>query len=229
MRIANKYLFVAAAFVLLAAACGGGTESSGTTGATTGDTSGPPDSTSTTTTTTNTTTMETPEPVDLAVEAAPPSEDPLETIETLDGVTVHRNAAGAVVFTFAESLHGGLSISLLGLPAGTLVVCSWYAAAEFEGDGEGTGCFSQTAAGFVGDEPYSNGDAPAMSVVMSIEVTEDSISITVGDETFTGDGLSLDDGPLFVQIDPNTGGLSEPVTRRTGTITAAELFAALEG
>lgn len=223
--------FVALAFVLLVvAACGGGTGDAGTTTTTTtGDTTGSTAASSTTSTTTTTTTMAAPEPVELTLEATPPSEDPLETIEVLDGVTVWRDADGAVVFAFAENLHGGLSVRLLGLEPGQHVVCSWYPAEDFDGDGEGTGCFAQTQDGFATDEPYSNGDAPPMSVVMMLEVTEDSVGVMVGGEIYTGTGLSIDDGPVFVQIDPNTGGLSEPVTRRTGTISAAELYAALEG
>jgi hypothetical protein len=206
---------------LLAAACGGGTgEAGSTTTTSTGDT---------TASSTTTTTMAAPEPVELMLESVPPSTDPLETIEPLDGVTVTTDIDGAVVFTFAESMHGGISIRLLGLPDGQHVACSWYPSDAFAGDGEGTGCFSQTQTGYVGDEPYSNGDAPTMSVVVAMDVTADSITITVGDTAFTGTGLSLEDGPLFVQIDPNTGGLAEPVTKRTGEITAAELFAALGG
>lgn len=211
---------------LLAAACGGGTgEAGSTTTTSTGGTNA--SSTTTTSPTTTTTTMAAPEPVELMLESVPPSTDPLETIEPLDGVTVTTDIDGAVVFTFAESMYGGISIRLLGLPDDQHVACSWYPSDEFAGDGEGTGCFSQTQTGYVGDEPYSNGDAPTMSVVVAMDVTADSITITVGDTAFTGTGLSLEDGPLFVQINPSTGGLAEPVTRRTGEITAAELFAAL--
>lgn len=212
---------------LLAAACGGSGEAGSTTTTSTGDTTA--SSTTTTSPTTTTTTMAAPEPVELMLESVPPSTDPLETIEPLDGVTVTTDIDGAVVFTFAESMYGGISIRLLGLPDGQHVACSWYPSDEFAGDGEGTGCFSQTQTGYVGDEPYSNGDASMMSVVVAMDVTADSITITVGDTAFTGTGLSLEDGPLFVQIDPSTGGLAEPVTRRTGEITAAELLTALGG
>lgn len=215
--------------LLLVAACGGGTGDAGTTTTTTaGATTGSTTSSSTTSSTT-TTTVAAPEPVELTFEEAPPSADPLETILPLDGVTVSMNADGAYVLTFAESMYGGLSARLLGLADGEHVVCSWWAEADFEGEGEGTGCFSQTQAGYVGDPPYANGDAPTMSLVLMVEVTADSISLTVGDTTFTGTGLSVDDGPLFVQIDPNTGGLAEPVTRRTGIISASDLFAAING
>jgi hypothetical protein len=158
-----------------------------------------------------------------------PDPDPLETIEPLSGITVSMGEDGRVVFTFADSQHGGVGVQLTGLAEGQFSLCSWLSTDEFTGEGEGTSCFAQSAEGFFGVDPLPNGPAPTMSVLMDLVVTTDTVSITIDGTTFTGDGLRFDDGPVFVQIDPSTGELSEPVTRRTGTITAAELFAALNG
>ncbi len=171
-----------------------------------------------------------PTTVDLTLtDVVPADPDPLETILPLTGVSVVVNPDGHYVFTFAESLHGGVGVSLTGLPGNDLATCDWYSEEDFPGDGEGTGCLYQTADGFDGTEPESNGDAPPRSVVMMLQVTMDSVMLTIGDMTFTGTGLRFDDGPLFVQIDPNTGGLAEPVTRRAGEISAADLYSAISG
>ncbi len=216
-------------FALLVAACSSGGGDATTTSPPGGPV--PPAPSSTSSTTTSTTVVDpSSAPADLVLaEVVPTDPDPLETIEPLTGVSVSSNSDGSYVFTFGESQYGGLGVRLTGLPESDLATCDWFSAEDFDGAGEGTGCFYQTADGFEVTEPVSNGDAPPSSVVMMLVVTMDSVTLTIGDMTFTGTGLRFDDGPLFVQIDPNTGGLAEPVTRRTGEITAADLYAAING
>ena len=225
----RRLITVIAAVAMIAAGCGDddGSSTSVTTGSSTSTSSSTP-STSTTSSTTTTTTEPAPTVVELEVTPyTDPDPDPMETIEPLTGVEVSTDADGNLVFTFADSQYGGLGVQLTGLPETDFLACDWYPEEDFPGDGEGTGCFAQTADAFVGSDPVSNGAAPPMSVVMAMTVTMDSVSVTLEGMTFTGDGLRFDDGPLFVQIDPNTGGLAEPVIRRAATISAADLYTAL--
>jgi hypothetical protein len=232
MRHSRQRLVVAAAFLLILAACGGGTgAATGSTATSQGTTSSSAASSSSTTSSTTTTTEAAPPmSVELQLtEIVPADPDPLETILPLDGVTVSMSADGKYVFTFAAAEHGGIGVQVAGVADGVFASCDWKSVDEFPGDGEGTGCFWQSSEGFDTAEPVSNGDAPTQSVVVMLEVTIDSVTLIIGEDRFTGTGLRFDDGPLFVQIDPNTGGLAEPVTRRTGEIGAADLYTALNG
>ena len=67
---------------------------------------------------------------------------------------------------------------------------------------------------------------PMTAWLPGLVLTEDSISITFDGRTFVGDALVIEDGPVMVAINPD-GSLRDPVTRRTGEITAAELYAAM--
>jgi hypothetical protein len=61
----------------------------------------------------------------------------------------------------------------------------------------------------------------------SVSGPQGTITLAVEGTEYTSQSIRFMDGPLFVQIDPNTGGLAEPVTRRLGDATGAELAAAL--
>ena len=65
------------------------------------------------------------------------------------------------------------------------------------------------------------------AVAFPATVTADSIDVTVDGTAYEGVVVRFQVGPVFVQINPNTGGLSEPVTRTVGEASAAEIAAAL--
>lgn len=154
----------------------------------------------------------------------PEDPDPLETIEPLTGVTLTVLPDGEFGFTFEEVRHGDPTVRLQGLPEGTSVLCVTYV----EDGSTTTQCLAQSGAEFpVINYATPERFPPNTAWVPNVEVTGDTISIEVDGTVYTGNALVVEDGPTFVQIDPNTGGLAEPVTRRSGIITAAELAAAL--
>ena len=61
----------------------------------------------------------------------------------------------------------------------------------------------------------------------TIDAAAGTITVEVDGVLFTGDLINFMDGPVFTQIDVNTGGLAEEVTRIMGEATAAGLAAAL--
>ncbi len=236
MKRVLAILFVLA---MVAAACGdddtGSTTplSSATSSTTSSTTSTTSTTTSTSTTTTTSTTTSTSTttttmppssstPIDLAPSSVE-STDPLETVLELDGVSLTTTRDGHVGFTFDMVEHGDPTAQLFGTPEGVFVSCS-----SFEADGVGlTQCLYQTPDGFGFEESETPEDFPPMTAwIPTIEVTESEISITVEGTTYTGTGLVVEDGPVMVAINPD-GSLQNPITRRTGEITSAELFAEL--
>ncbi len=139
-------------------------------------------------------------------------------------MSVTTTAAGEIGLTFAGQEFGDLVVRLTGTPGGQFIVCSTF----FDGTLM-TQCFAQTPEGFF----LEDGDVPPefpefTAWVPRITVTADSISIEVDGVTYTGTGLQIEDGPTMVAINPD-GSLRDPVTRRSGEITAAALAAALGG
>lgn len=179
----------------------------------------------TTTTAPTTTTTEAPtRSVDVSFdEVVSAQPDPLETLEPLTGVTITVTRDGDVGFTFDAVEFGDPHVSLQGLPGGTNVVCSTY-----DEDGtRRTQCFATTSTFPTDNHETPDLFPPNTAWVPTLLVDGPTVSIEVDGTVYTGTSLQVEDGPVFVQIDPNTGGLAEPVTRRIGEISAADLAAAL--
>jgi hypothetical protein len=152
--------------------------------------------------------------------------DPLETIEPLTGVQLTVTRDGHVGFTFDEVLYGDPNVRLQGLPAGYFLACSTFV----DGGVTTTQCVVQTPTDFpVVDLPTPEDFPENTAWLPNVSVEGDAITVEIDGEVYSGGSLQVEDGPVFVQIDPNTGGLAEPVTRRTGEISAADLAAALNG
>ncbi len=234
------------ALMLTAAACGGGSESGSST------TDAPPPAATeapaepqattgapapTTTAAPAPTTTAAPAPTTTAAPAAvfvstpitltevvPDDPDPLETILPLTGVSVTTTAAGELGFTLPNQEFGDLVVRLLGVGEGQFIICSTFLDGTLT-----TQCFAQTPDGFFLEDADVPAEFPGFTAwVPKIAVTSDSISIEIDGVTYTGTGLQIEDGPVMVAINPD-GSLQNEVTRRSGEISAAELFTALGG
>lgn len=70
-------------------------------------------------------------------------------------------------------------------------------------------------------------DANQVGFPAVINGADGTITVEVNGTAHVGELINFMDGPLFVQIDVNSGGLANEVTRIMGEATAAELAAAL--
>jgi len=214
-----RKIVLLAAVALVAAACSSGGDSSDTT------------STSTTaaavTTTTappaTTTTTEAPKgPSELALSPIVPEDpDPLETIEHLESVLVQM-VDGVLVVTF-DPPQFGLNVGFQDAE-GNNVDCGP------GNDGEPL-CSVFRPDGSFDTEVFDLGDLTLDETMVAFPAAvsgpQGSMTVEINGTAYTGQVIEFMDGPLFVQINPNTGGLSEPITRIIGEATGAELAAAI--
>jgi hypothetical protein len=207
------------AVALFGAACSSGSESSDTTATSSTSTT----STSTTLPAATTTTTEAPMgPTELAlspVEIA--DDDPLLTVEQLESVLVD-DVDGVLVVTFGPPQFG-LNVGIEDVD-GNRIECG----PNLDGNQQ---CSVFMTDGSFDSEVYDLGDLTIDETMVgfpaAVSGPQGSITIEVNGVSYTSQVIKFMDGPLFVQIDPGTGGLSEPVTRIMGQATAAELAAAL--
>lgn len=148
----------------------------------------------------------------------PADPDPLETIEHLESVLVEM-VDGALWVTFGPPQFGlnvgfedteGNNISC-GPDNDGAPVCS-----VFRPDGR----FDTEVYDFAPLETQ-------VAFPAAVSGPQSSLTVDINGTAYVGQVIEFMDGPLFVQIDPNTGGIAEPVTRIIGAATGAELAAAL--
>lgn len=215
----NRLLLIIGVVALVAAACSSGEQSADTTAtsSTTSTTAAAPTSSTTTSTT------EAPsEPTLLPL--APvviEDDDPNLTIEHLESVMVHM-VDGFLVVTF-DSPQFAMNANVRDV-SGNSVDCGR------GNDGESRCDIFFADGSFVG-EVYDLGDIVLTDNQIALPATvsgpQGSITIPVEGTDYSSQNIRFMDGPLFVQIDPNSGGIAEPVTRRLGDATGAELAAAI--
>lgn len=174
-------------------------------------------------------------PIEVVLDAPAPATDPLETINPLGAVTFVPGAAPDTWYAvFDRFYEDGMSITLQNRGE-DVAVCDIFAE-PLSGLLEGgtavmTTCW-QTPEFLASLAVDPDPDVPPLGTVFPFTLEGGSASVTVSDPdgtatTLSGDTLVFGAGPLMVQIDPNTGGLAEPVTRWRGTISVADLEAAL--
>ncbi len=216
MQSLRRFAFVTIVLTLAVAACSSDGATDTTTVAPTSSSVATPTSSVTSSTAAATTTT-TPTPTSLSLRAVAQA-DPVDglTIEHLESIEI-QESNGYLIAVFPQT-DEEITVEVADA-AGTTVSCG----PNVDGDQQ---CSIFGSDGSYTFEVFEPSPLPN-SVAFPATVTPDAVAVTVDGTTYEGVIVRFQVGPLFVQINPSTGGLTEPVTRMVGEASAAEIAAAL--
>ncbi len=168
---------------------------------------------------------ESPDPVDPLLKLSPgqtTTDDPNETLEQLESVIIRPAEGGGAAVTFAAMNNDGLRVKIDDTDKGASIFCDMYIGSS----GPMSACSGTlTATGeFMPTEPLAILDDPAGPYTFVVPMTADDnyVSITLNGVVYMAPFVTFADEPGLVQLNPD-GTLTNPVTRTTGTATAAQI------
>ena len=171
--------------------------------------------------------VEEPEMVMLSLTPDPVgSTDELETVNPLEQVYVQPVEGGtAILFPIFES---GVTVTVDDTMQGVQASCTLWMDPTDSSFKAQCDTYNQSTGEFGGGDPLEILDDPmGYGFVAPLMADQDYVSLTIKGTVYMAQSARFGDEPNFVQIDPNTGNLSQPVTRTVGYATAAEIMAAL--